>query len=247
MSAAEPSGVPAASDHLVRRFGRGSRWLHWAHACAFFLLLASGLSLLIPEVKGLNLFGQRLASMLHVAGAAVFVFAPPAIYVQARDRHLIHRDVRRLFAFGRCDVPWLRYAVLAVLGFRAPQPATAKFNPGQKLNAAYTVVVGLGLIATGTVLAINLYRKGVFDVSFVEAVFPLHTILTVASMPVVAIHFYLATLNPGTRESLRGITLGVVRREWAARHHSRWLEDDEDGGASPGPSRYDSGSSRRGY
>jgi hypothetical protein len=35
-------------------------------------------------------------------------------------------------------------------------------------------------------------------------------------------HLYLAVINPATRHSLRGITVGTVREDWAALHHTKW-------------------------
>jgi cytochrome b subunit of formate dehydrogenase len=35
-------------------------------------------------------------------------------------------------------------------------------------------------------------------------------------------HLYLALLYPATRHALRGMTLGTVSEQWAARHHAKW-------------------------
>jgi cytochrome b subunit of formate dehydrogenase len=39
----------------------------------------------------------------------------------------------------------------------------------------------------------------------------------------VAGHIYLAVLHPATRGALRGMTLGDVDRDWASRHHAKWV------------------------
>ncbi|MFN8638556.1 MAG: hypothetical protein U0360_03660 [Dehalococcoidia bacterium] len=57
-----------------------------------------------------------------------------------------------------------------------------------------------------------------------------------AFIPVLLGHLYLAIVNPSTRESLRAITTGNVRRAWAARHHGAWLARLE-AGRVPGPER----------
>ena len=41
-------------------------------------------------------------------------------------------------------------------------------------------------------------------------------------------HLYLALIHPATRHSLRGITLGDVRVEWARRHHAKWRHPGDD-------------------
>jgi formate dehydrogenase subunit gamma len=61
-------------------------------------------------------------------------------------------------------------------------------------------------------------------------------------MSLVAGHIYLAVLHPATRHALRGMTLGDVDREWAAKHHAKWVASEEQGAAespvaSPPPVR----------
>ena len=47
------------------------------------------------------------------------------------------------------------------------------------------------------------------------------------AVPLILGHLYLALLNPSSRHSLRGMTLGSVRRDWAARHHAKWERECE--------------------
>ena len=74
--------------------------------------------------------------------------------------------------------------------------------------------------------AINTFNLGDW-VGVTGTVFPWHSMLALATIPVVLGHIYLAALNPATRESLRGITRGVVRRDWAAHHHPDWVPRDQ--------------------
>ena len=53
-----------------------------------------------------------------------------------------------------------------------------------------------------------------------------HTVALSRPVPLVAGHLYLALVHPATRHSLRGITLGTVRRDWAHRHHAKWDPDE---------------------
>ena len=50
----------------------------------------------------------------------------------------------------------------------------------------------------------------------------LHDGLMYVSLLLLVGHLYLALIHPATRHALRGMTLGDVRAEWAARHHSKW-------------------------
>jgi cytochrome b subunit of formate dehydrogenase len=49
-----------------------------------------------------------------------------------------------------------------------------------------------------------------------------HDVAMYIAVPIVLGHLYLALLNPSTRHSLRGMTLGSVRRDWAKKHHPKW-------------------------
>ena len=52
----------------------------------------------------------------------------------------------------------------------------------------------------------------------------LHDALMYLSVVIVIGHLYLALINRSTRHSLRGITLGTVREDWARAHHAKWLD-----------------------
>jgi Tfp pilus assembly protein PilF len=50
-------------------------------------------------------------------------------------------------------------------------------------------------------------------------------------------HLWLALIWPATRPALRGITLGSVRRDWAAEHHPKWDATPEPTSAGPAAHR----------
>jgi formate dehydrogenase subunit gamma len=50
----------------------------------------------------------------------------------------------------------------------------------------------------------------------------LHDGLMYVSLGLLVGHLYLAMIHPATRHALRGITVGTVREDWAARHHAKW-------------------------
>ena len=50
----------------------------------------------------------------------------------------------------------------------------------------------------------------------------LHDALMYLSVVIVIGHLYLALIHRSTRHSLRGITLGTVREDWARAHHAKW-------------------------
>lgn len=55
----------------------------------------------------------------------------------------------------------------------------------------------------------------------------LHEAFALLSITLVAGHIYMATLNPSTRHSLRGMWGGFVKRDWAREHHAKWVEEEE--------------------
>ena len=56
-----------------------------------------------------------------------------------------------------------------------------------------------------------------------QVVIFLHEMFALISITLIAGHIYMATLNPSTRYSLRGMLGGWVRRDWAAAHHAKWV------------------------
>ena len=199
--------------------------VHWVHASLFLFLLFSGLVLFQPSLKAIHVGGFRLIPLLHVCAGIIFILSPIPVYLALPDRSAVYDDFRRLFRIDATDRAWGRYALGAAAGARVRVPPIRKFNLGQKLNTFYSIGVTFGLMATGAVLAVNFFTKSVFSAHFVEQVFPLHDFFMLIAIPVVAAHIYLGSLNPGTRESLRGILTGRVRRRWAREHHALWLDE----------------------
>jgi len=220
--------VPVAEQHglsrYVRRFGPGARLLHWGLAVPFLLLILTGLTNFWPEVKALHIGGSRVFAWLHVViGFAMLAEVP--ILVALLLRRPVRRDIGELGRADAADLRWLDHAVAVALGSPSQPPAVGKFNGGQKLNTMIVIVATVALLGTGAVLGINYVSKSVFSVFFVADIFRWHTLLAFLVLPVVVGHLYLALIHPSTREALRGITLGVVRRDWAQRHHPAWYAE----------------------
>ena len=193
---------------LVRRFSRTERVLHWIHASAFFVLLATGLVLYLPSLAAA--VGRRpVVKEVHLVTALVWAVALVAVVV-AGDRRGLRRTLRELDVFDADDWRWLS-------GRRAPQ---GRFNAGQKLNAALTAAFAVLFVVSGLLLWL-----GERDTRFrFGSTIVLHDVLTLASVALLAGHLYLAVLHPSTRHALRGMTLGTVREEWAREHHAKWAE-----------------------
>jgi formate dehydrogenase subunit gamma len=198
----------ATDAAYVRRFSRTERAVHWIHATAFFVLLGSGLVLYVPSLS--RLVARRpLVKDVHVYTAVVWLVAL-ALVVALGDRRGLRRTARELDLFDDDDRLWLR-------GARRPQ---GRFNAGQKLNAALTAAFAVLFAVSGFLLWL-----GERDTTFrFASTILLHDGLMYVSLVLVAGHLYLALIYPATRHALRGMTLGSVRRDWAAQHHAKWIE-----------------------
>ena len=194
----------------VRRFSRTERLLHWANAIGFFALLATGLILYLPSLA--VLIGRRpLIQSLHFWSGIGWVCILVAIALLG-DRRGIARLAREVDRFDRDDLRWL-------LG-RKPAPQ-GRFNAGQKLNTALTAAFTVLFLVSGLLLWF-----GERDTRFRFAgTVVLHDGLMYVALVLLVGHLYLALIHPATRHALRGITVGTVDEEWAARHHAKWRSE----------------------
>jgi formate dehydrogenase subunit gamma len=189
----------------VRRFSPVERLLHWVNAAGFLFLLATGLILYLPRLSMLVSRRQTIQG-IHFWGGVGWL-ATLAVVVVLGGRRLLS-TARELDTFDRDDLRWLR-------GRGAPQ---GRFNAGQKINAiltaAFTVLFGVSGL---------LLWFGEQDTRFrFASTVILHDGLMYASLLLLVGHLYLALIHPATRHALRGMTLGSVSADWAARHHAKW-------------------------
>ncbi len=196
----------ASDDVYIERFTPSERAVHWVHATAFFGLLATGLVLYVPRLS--ILIGRRpLVKNLHVYTAVAWIAALLFIVVLG-DRRRLRQTLRELDEFDADDLLWLR---------RQPAPQ-GRFNAGQKVNAVLTGAFALLFVVSGSLLWLG-ERDHRFQ--FASTIL-LHDWLMYISLILLVGHLYLALIYPTTRHSLRGMTLGSVRRDWAERHHVKW-------------------------
>jgi len=182
--------------------------LHWVHAGAFLILLASGLCLYLPSLA--ELVGRRpLLKSIHVYTALAWAVALLLIAV-AGDRRALRRAAREIDLFDADDLAWLRWR-------RVPQ---GRLNAGQKLNAIFTAAFALLFAVTGFFL-----WYGERDTRFrLPSALLVHDWLMYASLTLFLGHLYLAVIYPKTRHALSGMTRGWVRADWALEHHRKWAE-----------------------
>ena len=201
----------APADGYVRRFSPAERTLHWLLAVTFLVMMATGLILYLPAFAQLAA-NRMLWKTIHL-GAAVAFWGGLIALLPGNTREL-RSTARQIDRFDGDDGRWLRWAVSR----RGSEPPQGRFNAGQKLNTA--IIAGLMVVFTvsGTLMYLQETDAGFRGTSAILA----HDWATWVAVPLVLGHLYLAVVNPSTRHSLRGIVLGSVRRDWAARHHPKW-------------------------
>jgi formate dehydrogenase subunit gamma len=197
----------------VQRFTRTERLVHWVHAAAFFVLLGSGLVLYLPSLST-AIARRQLLMDIHLytgwswAGALILV-------ALVGNRRALLRTAREIDLFDRDDRRFLRGQV------HVPQ---GRFNAGQKVNVIVTAAFAVLFFVSGMLLWI-----GQDDTHIrLGGTIYLHDALMYVSVVIVIGHLYLALINRGTRHSLRGMTLGSVREDWAREHHAKWTAPSTD-------------------
>jgi formate dehydrogenase subunit gamma len=193
----------------VRRFSRVERLLHWVNALGFFFLLTTGLILYLPRLSVLVSRRQTIQAFHFWAGVAWLGVLVAVLLLGGRR---LLATARELDQFDRDDLLWLR-------GRKTPQ---GRFNAGQKINAILTAAFTILFGVSGLLLWF-----GEQDTRFrFASTVILHDGLMYVSLALLVGHLYLALIHPATRHSLRGMTLGDVRVEWAVKHHPKWAPED---------------------
>ncbi len=210
-------GPTTAAPARIQRFTLTERLLHWTHASGFLVMLATGLILYLPSLSTW-IARRNLVKNVHIWTAVAWTVAIVVIVALGNRRRLLD-DWREVESFDRDDRRWLR-------GRRVRQ---GKFNAGQKANVIATVAFALLFALSGFFLWLG-ERDHTFLLPGTGA---LHDLLTFVSVALLVGHLYLALIHPSTRHALRGITTGEVDEEWAAKHHTKWVEAERVGrGAS---------------
>jgi formate dehydrogenase subunit gamma len=220
MAATTRPPEPAIAPPLPR-FDRLERAVHWVNATLFLILVVTGAALYLEPIGAL--IGRRaLVQDIHVyTGLALPV--PLLIAVSGRWGRGLREDLRRFNRWTRSDRAWFRalFRPLPQRQRRMRELRLGKFNPGQKLNASWTVGAGLVLLGTGVIM--RWYHPWPLDwrtgATFV------HDWLALGVGLVIIGHIWMALRD---WDALRAMFVGTVSRAWATRHAPAWV-DGEDG------------------
>jgi formate dehydrogenase subunit gamma len=192
---------------FVRRFSATERAFHWVNAAFFLTLLATGLILYLPGLE--VAVGRRaLVKDIHFWTGVAWPAALVLVALAGDTRGLV-RTLREVDGFDRDDLRWL--------GGRRPAPQ-GRFNAGQKVNAALTAASTVLFVVSGLLLW---FGERDTRLRFASTVV-LHDGLFFVALALLVGHLFLSLIYPATRHALRGMVVGTVREDWAARHHAKW-------------------------
>jgi formate dehydrogenase subunit gamma len=195
----------------VRRFAPAEQSLHWLLAVSFVAMLATGLILYLPSLA--EVAAQRtLWKSIHLGSALAF-WAGLVLVWSSAPREL-RATVHEIDTFDEDDRRWLAWSVAR----RGAAPPQGRFNAGQKVHTALQA----GLMVVFTLSGVLIYLQEASARFRGTSAIVVHDVAMYVAVPLVIGHLFLALVNPSTRHSLRGMTIGTVRRDWARRHHPKW-------------------------
>ena len=207
-----------AAEPPILRFDVRTRVLHWVNATLFGIIMLTGAALYAGPIS--QIVGSReLVRTVHVyAGLALPI--PIILAVLGRRGARVRADLGRLNRWDPGDARWFRRNDRA-------EVRLGKFNPGQKLNAAFIAGAGLVMLATGSIMhwfdAFPLdWRTGA---TFVHDWFALGIWLAVIG------HIVFALRDGDALEAM--MVNGHVPAWWAYRKAPRWYDEEQVVAATP--------------
>lgn len=208
MSPSDPA-PPTAPEQVVR-FDATERWLHWANAVLFLVLIATAAALYLDPVS--RLVGRRtLMRDVHVYAGLLLPVPFVLAYGWSRSPRL-RDDTRRLNRWTADDLRWFRS------WGRDPYVRLGKFHPGQKLNAAVTVGAVPVMLGTGAVM--RWFTP--FPLAWRTGATFVHDWMAVVVFAFATGHIAKALSD---RMALRAMVTGAVDGDWARRRHPRWHDE----------------------
>ena len=194
------------------RFDRTERWLHWVTATLVGVLVTTGAVLYWGELS--SILGRRaFFKEIHVI-AGLCLPIPILLALPGRRGRALRCDLGALNRFSADDLRWLRS--------RGADPTVrlGKFNPGQKLNAAFVGAALVTLLATGLVLRFF----SPFPLAWRTGATFVHDWTSLALALAITGHIWLAVADP---DALRGMVSGKVPPWWARQKRPRWYQEQE--------------------
>lgn len=199
---------PKAEAPLLR-FDRVERTVHWVNASLFGVLMLTGAALYAGPVSAL-VGNREIVRTLHVySGLALPI--PLLVAVLGRRGRQLRTDLGRLNRWSRDDARWFRRRQRAGI-------ALGKFNPGQKLNAAFIAGAAIVMLATGSIM--KWFEP--FPIDWRTGATFVHDWFAFGIWVAVLGHIMFA-LRDG--DALDGMLGGTVPATWARKKAPLWYEE----------------------
>jgi formate dehydrogenase subunit gamma len=204
---------------MLERFDRTERVVHRANAVLFGVLIVTGAVLYLGELS--SVVGRReFVRNLHVA-AGLALPVPLLLALLGRWGAALRRDLSALNRFDSDDWRWLWSRG------RDRSVRLGKFNPGQKLNAAFLGGAAAVMLASGAVM--RFFEP--FPLAWRTGATFVHDWTALGLGLAVIGHVWLAWSDP---EALQAMRTGRVTAAWARTKRPGWYEEIT---APAGPAR----------
>ena len=132
-----------AGEPPILRFDRVERAVHWVNASLFGILMLTGAALYAGPISAF-VGNREVVRTLHV-WSGLLLPVPLLLGVLGRRGKRLRSDLGRLNRWTRDDARWFRRR-------HRREVALGKFNPGQKLNAAFIAGSAVVMIGTGAIM-----------------------------------------------------------------------------------------------
>jgi formate dehydrogenase subunit gamma len=197
-------------EPALLRFDRVERVVHWTTATLFGVLMLTGAALYAGPIS--TVVGRRdLVRTIHVvAGLALPV--PIVVGLLGAWGRRLRADVGRLNRWSPDDRAWVRKRTRHTARL-------SKFNPGQKVNAAFLGASIVVMLVTGVML--RWYEP--FSLDWRTGATFVHDWLALGIWIAVIAHIVFAVRDP---VALRGMARGTVSAWWARTQRPRWYEEE---------------------
>jgi formate dehydrogenase subunit gamma len=202
----------------LARFDRCERMLHWVNAGLFLVLMVTAAILYVGSLSAV--VGRReTVRQVHVI-AGLLLPLPVVLALVGPWRRGLRADIRAFNRWDTHDLRWLRS-----LG-RDSRARVGKFNPGQKVNAAFVAGAIAVMLGTGSIM----HWFSLFPVDWRTGATFVHDWAGIAIVVMVIGHIWIAL---GDGDAMGGMLKGWVPSEWARHKRPRWYEEVTGLPASP--------------
>jgi formate dehydrogenase subunit gamma len=200
----------APPEPPLLRFDQRERILHWVNATMFSILMLTGAALYAGPVS--EVVGHRgLVRFIHVY-TGVLLPIPVLLAIMGRGGKRVRRDLGRLNRWTDGDGRWFRRS-------RRHSVRLGKFNPGQKLNAAFVAAAGIVMLATGSIM----HWFEPFPLDWRTGATFVHDWFAFAIWVAVIGHVVYALRD---NDAFQGMLGGEVPASWARRKAPRWYDEE---------------------